>query len=125
MPARIAVVDDDDLFRDLMRDLLGPEGHVVVAYPAAACAYPALKADLPDLAILDVRVESPDAGWQLLELLRLDPATATLPLLVCTADALFLQAHAAGLRARGCAVLAKPFDLDELLGAVGEALAPP
>jgi DNA-binding response OmpR family regulator len=75
--------------------------------------------------ILDIWMETPEAGWQLLELLRLDPATATLPVLVCSADVVFLRAKEAQLLAEGYGVLVKPFGLDALLARVAALLPPP
>lgn len=123
MSARIAVVNDDTEFLELMRDLLELEGYTVLTLKVALRAYAGLKADLPDLIILDIRMETPEAGWQLLELLQLDPATTRIPVIVCSADAPFLRAKEAHLRERGCRTLEKPFLLEEMLAAVSSALA--
>lgn len=123
MATRIDVVNDDTEFLALMRDLLAGDGYDVRTHRVAAHAYAALKADRPDLIILDIRMETPEAGWQVLELLRLDPATTAIPVIVCSADAPFLRAKEVHLRARGCRTLEKPFTLDELLTMVAEALS--
>ena len=123
MTARIAVVNDDTDFLELMRDLLELEGYDVRTHKVALNAYAALKADHPDLIILDIRMETPEAGWQLLELLQLNPVTVTIPVIVCSADAPFLRAKEAHLHSRGCHTLEKPFNLDELLAIVSAALA--
>jgi CheY-like chemotaxis protein len=125
MAARIAVVNDDADFLDLMRDLLHDEGYSVTVHRAAQHAYADLKAEDLDLIILDIRMETPEAGWQLLELLRLDPATTAIPVIVCSADTPFLRAKEAHLLERGCLTLEKPFNLDELLATVARALARP
>jgi DNA-binding response OmpR family regulator len=121
----IAVVNDDTEFLRLMRLLLTQHGYAVTLHPTADAAYRALRAAPPDLVILDIRMETPEAGWQLLELLRLDPATATLPVLVCSADVVFLRAKEAQLLAEGYGVLVKPFGLDALLARVAALLPPP
>lgn len=122
---RIDVVNDDTDFLELMRELLDLEGYETRTHKVAMHAYPKLKADRPDLIILDIRMETPEAGWQLLELLRLDPETAAIPVIVCSADALFLRAKEVHLHERGCRTLEKPFTLDELLTVVAETLPPP
>lgn len=123
MAARIAVVNDDTDFLELMRDLLELEGYEVKTLKTAVHAYAALKSTRPDLIILDIRMETPEAGWQLLELLQLDPATTGIPVIVCSADAPFLRAKEAHLSERGCRTLEKPFNLEELLTTVADTLA--
>jgi two-component system phosphate regulon response regulator PhoB len=118
MPALIAVVNDDSAFLELMAELLEGEGYDVYTNRAATSAYPELKARRPDLLILDIRMETPEAGWQLLEVLALDPATRSIPAIVCSADAPFLRAKEPRLRELGYDTLEKPFDLDELLAKI-------
>ncbi len=118
MPPLIAVVNDDTDFLSLMCDLLEGEGYRAEQYKVLDGAYAGLKRDKPALIVLDIRMETPEGGWQLLELLRLDPATRTTPVIVCSADAPFLRAKEAHLLGYGCDVLEKPFDLDDLLGKV-------
>jgi CheY-like chemotaxis protein len=125
MAARIAVVNDDTDFLELMRDLLDLEGYDTRTHKVALNAYASLKAENPDLIILDIRMETPEAGWQLLELLRLDPSTVHIPVIVCSADAPFLRSKEAHLLERGCRTLEKPFNLDELLTVVAGALPDP
>lgn len=125
MPALIAVVNDDSAFLELMAELLDSEGYDVFTNRAATSAFPELKARCPDLLILDIRMETPEAGWQLLELLALDPATRSLPVIVCSADAPFLRAKEPRLRELGYATLEKPFDLDELLATIAAYLPRP
>lgn len=121
----IAVVNDDTEFLRLMRLLLTQHGYQVTLHPTTDAAYRALRAAPPDLVILDIRMETPGAGWQLLELLRLDPATTALPVLVCSADVVFLQAKEDRLRAEGYAVLEKPFGLAVLLERIAALLPSP
>ena len=62
-------------------------------------------------------------GWQILELLTLDPATRPIRVIVCSAAVNSLHEHDALLQQYDCEVLAKPFDLDVLLAKVKAALA--
>lgn len=118
----VAVVDDDTAYIQLLCDLLDDEGMQVSCYQNSFTAYQELAALQPDVIVLDVRLEHPDAGWQLLEMLRLDRKTAQIPVIVCSADARFLQAKADQLRAHAAEALEKPFTLDELLDAINLAL---
>ncbi len=118
MPPLIAVANDDTDFLTLMSDLLTDEGYRVSIHRVAKNAFAELKAAQPDLIVLDIHMETPEAGWTLLELLTLDPTLVATPVLVCSADVVALRAKAENLRAHGCDALEKPFDLDDLLGKV-------
>ena len=118
----IMVVNNDTIFLELMRELLADEGYAVEIVGEEQGAYERIRQQRPALAILDVRLEHPEAGWGIATLLRLDPETATLPLIICSADTQFLKAKAAQLGALRCQVLEKPFILDDLLAKVQAAL---
>lgn len=122
---RITVVDDDTTFLSLMHDLLSSEGYDTTILREAGDAFEALRAAPPDLVILDIRMSSPEAGWTILDLMRLDRALADVPVIVCSADIVVLRAKEQHLRARRCFVLPKPFDISELLDLVNEAIGPP
>lgn len=115
MPPLIAVANDDTDFLSLMGALLTDEGYRVSIHRVASAAFAELKATPPDLIVLDIHMETPEAGWTLLELLTLDPALSMIPVLVCSADVVSLRAKVENLRAHGCDALEKPFDLDDLL----------
>ncbi len=126
MPDRtpiIAVINDDTAFLELMRELLETEeGYRVQICREADRAYAFVKELRPDLVILDIRVGHEEGGWQILELLTLDPATRPIPVIVCSAALHSLAEHEPLLEQYGCQVLAKPFDLDALLTKVQSAL---
>ncbi len=103
--ARIAVVDDDSALIDLMCELLADEGYDTISHKVGNTAYKMIKEKQPDLVGLDIRLETPDAGWLILELVRLDPQTTTIPVIVCSADTHFLKAKEAHLREQGCCPL--------------------
>ena len=125
MTPPIAVVDDDRDIRELLCALLGDLGYRTRAYPSAASARPGLLTERPALLVLDIRLETPQAGWCLLQHLRGLPALAALPVLVCSADATFLERRAPDLAAQGCGVLAKPFDIADFCAQAERLLATP
>lgn len=126
MPSKtIAVVDDNTTFLDLMQELLTEEGYRVTSHTVGSDAYPTLREQQPALIILDIRMEHPESGWQLLEVLRLDPATVGIPAIVCSADAWALREKAAHLRELRADVLEKPFNLDELIVKVRAGIGDP
>lgn len=111
---RIAIVNDDGVYLELMQDLLEDEGYKVTTWNREENPYLLLKRDRPQLIILDIRIETPDTGWKVLEQVRLDPATTHIPVIVCSADTQFLRWKRRQLREMDCAVLEKPFRLDTL-----------
>ncbi len=116
---RIALINDDTTFLDLMRDLLQEvEGYEVQICKEGDRAYEFVRDQQPDLVILDIRMGGEESGWTLLELLTLDPKTRPIPMIVCSAAIRDLQDHQSLLDRFGIGVLPKPFDLDVLLGAV-------
>jgi two-component system NtrC family sensor kinase len=123
--ARIAVINDDTAFLQLMLDLLTDVGYDVSLHKEGAAAHEQVRQEAPDLIILDIRLEKPDSGWMVLEMVRLDPTTKKIPVIVCSADTIQLQTKQEMLRAQGCEMLEKPFDLDALLKLVDQLIGPP
>ena len=122
---KIAVVNDDTVFLDMMAAVLSDAGWDTVICRESSRAFEELKREQPDLIILDIRMESPESGWTLLELLTLDRQMATTPIIVCSAAIYDLRAHQEWLSEHGIAVLPKPFDIEHLLANVEQALGSP
>jgi CheY-like chemotaxis protein len=114
----IAVVNDDTLFLELMHDLLASEGYRTAIWREGDKAYEMIKEHRPALVILDIRMERPDSGWMVLELLRLDPQTAKIPVIICSADTQRIREKADYLHEKGCDILEKPFLLEDLLAKI-------
>lgn len=102
----------------LMRELLEEEGYRATIWDRKENAYHVIKRERPNLVIIDIRLQSPDEGWKVLEQVRLDPMTTHVPVIVCSADTQFLRWKRRQLQEMNCAVLEKPFRLTELLRAV-------
>jgi DNA-binding response OmpR family regulator len=115
----IVVVNDDRSILELMREILEEESYGVMVADDSDRACRLIKETLPTLAILDVRMPgSPD--WQVLDAIKRDLTTASLPVLVCSASAREMQAAEVRLRAQGCDLLYMPFDVDVLLEKVSQ-----
>jgi CheY-like chemotaxis protein len=82
----IAVVNNDLPFLDLMKELLTEEGYRVILHHEGDTAYALIRKEQPDLVILDIRLEYPEAGWTVLDLIQLDPETTHIPVILCSAD---------------------------------------
>ncbi len=119
---RIAVVNDDTVFLYMMAAVLAEQGWDTKVYRERGDAFSALQQDPPDLIILDIRMESPETGWTLLELFTLDRTLCTIPVIVCSGALLDLRAHEEWLNQNGIAVLPKPFNINQLYQEVEAAL---
>jgi len=113
----ILAIDDDDLIRDVLRELLELGGHEVRLAADGRAGLRSFHADPPDLVILDVIMPDLD-GWQTLERIR---DLSEVPVLMLTArDAEMEQVR--GLRAGGDDYVTKPFGRQELLARVDALL---
>ncbi len=118
----ILVVNDTQEILDLFRDILEEEGHQVSLYSYAINDLAEVKRINPDLIILDFIIDGEDTGWQLLQKLKMDRRTMSMPIIVCTAAIKLVQELEGRLRAKNVGVIIKPFDIDDLLTEVNTAL---
>jgi DNA-binding response OmpR family regulator len=120
VPRKVLVVDDDPALRRMVERVLQFEGlHVCTAANGAECLV-AVGAESPDLVILDVNMPVMD-GLEALRLLRQNPTTRDLPVIMLTARD---SDHdvARGWMTGVDLYLTKPFNIEELRVAVRRAL---
>jgi DNA-binding response OmpR family regulator len=111
---RVLVADDEDDIRALVGLAVRKAGCAVVGSVAdGAAALDLARAELPDLAVLDVSMPGA-TGLEVCAALRADPATARIRILLLSAGA-SLEDVAAGLAAGADAYLAKPFQVSGLV----------
>ena len=120
MSDRILVVDDEPDVARLLEVALTSEGFVVELTSNAAQAFDAAVACPPDLVLLDVSMPGM-SGLDLTGELKSDVMTAATPIILVTARASLVD-ELAGLAAGADDYIAKPFDLDEVVGRVRTAL---
>ncbi|HLG01919.1 MAG TPA: response regulator [Acidimicrobiia bacterium] len=119
MTARLLVVDDEPDLR-LLVELHLARQYGVVTVATGEEALEAVSEATFDAVLLDLRLPGID-GWQVLEHLRAQPATADVPVIVLTAHG--SPGTEARCRAAGCsAFLNKPFTGDQLRSVVSSAL---
>jgi two-component system cell cycle response regulator DivK len=119
---RVLVADDNDHNREYARQALEDGWEVELAEDGQA-ALDAVHRRRPDLVLLDLSMPGLN-GWEVARALKRDPATATIPLVACTAHAM------SGDRERAIAsgfdgYLAKPFRPAEIMSCVESFLGPP
>jgi CheY-like chemotaxis protein len=116
VPARrILVVNDTQEILDLLREIFEEEGYEVSTYSFAFQDLEQIKAEAPDLIVLDFIIGGEQHGWQLLQKLKLDRQTADIPVIVCTAALQLARELEGHLLEKGVGVVLKPFDIDDLL----------
>ncbi len=113
--ATVLIVDDNPDMRSYLRRILEPYWVVRVADDGAE-ALEDIRSERPDLVLSDVMMPKVD-GFALLDALRSDPATATIPVVLLSARA-GEEAAVVGLRAGADDYLVKPFSGLELLARV-------
>jgi DNA-binding response OmpR family regulator len=124
MPApRIVVVDDHQSILALFTIALKDEGYRVITYTSVQDAIDGTENDLPDLVIVDLSIEHPDDGWDVCAELTRNPATANIPIIICTAADAARRKPPEHIHLRSLTYLDKPFYISELLSAVKTALS--
>ena len=119
----ILVINDTqeilELFSVILHDEMGFEVTVDSYRPRILDA---IKEMQPDLIISDHVFGEEKIGWQLLQSLKMDRATADIPLIICSAAIKDLKEIEGHLAARDVGVLYKPFDVEELISLVDRKL---
>jgi CheY-like chemotaxis protein len=111
----VMVVNDHPEFLALLSEFLDEEGYEVSALPKHQGAFEQIKASNPDIVICDLIFDSIPAGWALLDMLYLDPATRAIPVILCSAATKQIQDAVPSLAGKGILWLEKPFELEKLL----------
>jgi two-component system, OmpR family, alkaline phosphatase synthesis response regulator PhoP len=123
---RILVIDDRAELLALLRMILEDERYQVSVLREGQLAVDTVRAESPDLVILDLRLEDA-SGVDVLQGLRAHTSTADIPVIVYTAAVMEAETvsqlvNSEPRRYANVAVLQKPFDLDALLDRVQDVL---
>jgi len=116
MDARILIVEDEEVARNALAELLRDEGYLVETADGGGPALAMVAEDPPDLVISDVRMPRGD-GLDLVRNLRARPATARIPVMLVSACA-EADRRITGLDLGADDFVSKPVDLDELLARI-------
>jgi len=114
--ATVLVIDDEEGYVDVLREILASYGLNVSIAHSAADAMRAIEADCPRLMIVDVMMPEID-GLSLIRWIRSRPGSAETPIVVASARVM-PDEQAAALEAGADAFLPKPFTTHELRAAI-------
>ncbi len=122
MSRKILVVDDDKSILQFLVTLLRGNGYDVITALDGVGAVTRAHKDRPDLILLDIMMPAGD-GLSVCDKLQMSTHTNHIPIIVLTAseqpdiETKARQAHARCL-------IKKPFDVDDLMARVAQALGP-
>jgi DNA-binding response OmpR family regulator len=119
MPAKVLVVEDEPIVRDLLVAVMRTEGYEVVAAGDAGAAFKQAKSFMPHLALIDVKLGSGPDGFTVARRLR-EEADVALLFLTSADEADDIRA---GFAAGADLYVTKPFSVDTLLVQIEAVLA--
>ena len=117
---RVLIVEDEPEIQDLIGDLLLLEGYEVHTLDRIPHGLDPIRQLAPDVIVLDLRLPGL-GGVELLRLLAADRQLSSTPVVICSGAGDLREAHAEEFASLGCEVVAKPFELDEIIEAVRRA----
>ncbi len=122
MQTRIIHIDDNETMRDLLSLGAIREGWDLLSYPYMRCDLIPFDQIKPDLIILDFEPLLGGAGWQFLQLLKMNDATARIPIMVITTPFRLSAEIQDYLFTRYIKVVHKPFDVETFSNLVRKTL---
>ena len=119
----VVVVNDTEEILELFEDIITGLGHRVTKISYAPTDGREIAELKPDLCIIDFVLGGREfEGWQLIQKLRMMPATEKLPIVACTGAVREVREMEGKLAERNVRVLYKPFGASDLERQVKEAL---
>ncbi len=113
MGKKIFLADDESGFVSTLTSRLEFEGFEITTAPDGKAALEMIPGEKPDLILLDIMMPAMN-GYQVCRILKEDPETSSIPILMLTAKS---QESDKFWRAEAGAdgYITKPFDMDELI----------
>ncbi len=119
--AKILLVEDNDMSRDMLSRRLQRKGHQVLMAGDGMQALLMAESEAPDLILLDMSLPVID-GWEVARRLKASSSTASVPIVALTAHAMAGDREKA--LASGCDDYdTKPVDFPQLLSKIDTLLA--
>lgn len=121
--AKLLLVEDNELNRDMLARRLEKRGFQVVIATDGLAGIEMARKEMPDLVLMDMSLPGLD-GWQASRQLKSDNVTARIPIIALTAHAMAEDREKA--MAAGCNEYeTKPVELTSLLAKIQALLAKP
>ncbi len=119
--ARILLVEDNEMNRDMLSRRLSKKGFDVIIAVDGEEGIEKAKSELPDLILMDMSLPKVD-GWQATRILKAKQETQVIPIIALTAHAMAEDKDKA--MEAGCDDFdTKPIEMDRLLGKISALLA--
>ncbi len=118
--AKILLVEDQEMNRDMLSRRLKKRGYEVAIAVDGAEGVDKARSESPDLILMDMSLPVMD-GWEATRTLKADAVTRSIPVVALTAHAMSTDRDKA-LEAGCDAYETKPVDLPKLLGTVQKLL---
>ena len=123
MKKTILVVEDQEDNRQILRDLLGSAGLLMIEAHDGEQALTVARSQRPDLILMDIQLPLVD-GYEATRSIKRDPELRHIPVIAVTSYALSGDEQKA--REAGCdAYVAKPYSTRHLLAKIGQYLEQP
>lgn len=119
----VSIIDDDPTFRYHVARHLKRAGREIVTAADEERGFNLLCDEHPAAVILDAQAETSISVVRLVDRIRAERELQRLPIVVCSPDDRFLEAHGSYLRSHRCRLVGRPLDLDALLAVVDGAAA--
>lgn len=121
---KIVVCDSDPVYLAMIETFLKDEDYRQVICVSHHAAVETIRTQQPGLVLLDMHVPI-HRSCTILNQLQDDPATAAIPVIICTTNARLVLWQVPPMLLSRCAILEKPFSLEELLACLHDRLGPP
>lgn len=112
----ILIIDDTDLIRRMIEKMFSKEGYYVLSAEDGPTGRKLANQFQPDLIILDIMMPGED-GFKVIELLKQDPKTASIPVIFLTAKH-DIDSKLRGFESGAVDFIIKPFHAQEVLARV-------
>jgi two-component system chemotaxis response regulator CheY len=117
--AKILVMDDDEVIRELLRLHLANAGYEVLVAEDGVVGGLVLQKERPDLVLVDIDMPHFN-GLELLKAMKIDPSVERIPVIFITSRT---DAEAEAARFGAVAYFTKPLRMESLLAVVARHLA--
>jgi len=85
--AKILLVEDNEMNRDMLSRRLQKKGYTVVTAQDGEKGYSLARSEAPDLILMDISLPAMD-GWEVTRLLKANALTSHIPIIALTAHAM-------------------------------------